>query len=109
VIGRCQLDTNVIIALFAGEIEVKGQLTAAAELFVPSMALGELSYGARKSANPQENPARINGLIDSTVVIGFDTERARKYSEAKNNLKRKAQPLPLSKQPRERALTEELW
>jgi len=44
--GRCLLDTNVIIALFADEMDVKENLAAAEEVFVPSIAIGELCYGA---------------------------------------------------------------
>lgn len=64
--GRYLLDTNVIIALFAGEVEVQEHLAAAEEAFLSSIAVGELCYGARKSARVQENLARINGGIRGT-------------------------------------------
>jgi tRNA(fMet)-specific endonuclease VapC len=47
--GRFLLDTNIVIALFAGEVIVKDNLTQASEVFIPSIVIGELCYGARKS------------------------------------------------------------
>ncbi len=92
--GRYLLDTNVIIALFADDPGVKERLTGAEETFVPSIAVGELCYGARKSARPVENLARIDEFAASSVVLGCDTETARRYGEAKNALRLKGRPLP---------------
>jgi len=51
--GRVLLDTNVIIAFFSGEKAVS-QRFLDAEVFVSSTVLGELYYGARKSAHVAE-------------------------------------------------------
>ena len=48
--GRVLLDTNIIMALWASEVAVTEQLARASEVFVSVIALGELYYGARKSA-----------------------------------------------------------
>lgn len=53
--GRLLLDTNIVIALFAGEVAVQQRLTESGEVFVPSIVLGELYYGARKSTRVTEN------------------------------------------------------
>ncbi|MFH0824642.1 MAG: type II toxin-antitoxin system VapC family toxin [Pseudomonadota bacterium] len=92
--GRFLLDTNIIIALFAGEREIKEQLAAAEEVFLPSIAVGELCYGAKKSARPQQNLERINELTESIVVLACDVETARYYGDVKNKLRLKGQPLP---------------
>lgn len=41
-----------------------------------------------------ENPARIDEFAASNVVLGCDTETARRYGEAKNALRLKGRPLP---------------
>ena len=92
--GRHLLDTNIIIALFADESDVKENLGAAEEVFLPSIAVGELCYGARKSARPQENLARISELVHNSVVLGCDAETARQYGEVKNALRLQGRPLP---------------
>lgn len=92
--GRYLLDTNVIIALFADEEAVKAKLAAAEEVLLPSIAIGELCYGARKSGKPQENLARIDELVAVSVVLQCDAETARRYGDTKNELRLKGRPLP---------------
>ena len=92
--GRYLLDTNIIIALFANDTTVKENLAKAGETFVPSIAIGELYYGARKSARAQENLARIDEFAASSVVLGCNTDTARRYGEIKNALRMKGRPLP---------------
>ena len=58
--GKILLDTNIVIALFAGEASVQQQLSTASEVFIPSIVLGELYYGAHKSARAEKNIARID-------------------------------------------------
>jgi predicted nucleic acid-binding protein len=52
--GRVLLDTNVIITFFSGEKAATQQFMGA-EVFVSSTVLGELYYGARKSAHAAAN------------------------------------------------------
>ena len=92
--GRFLLDTNIIIALFADEEEVKNNLAQANEVFIPSNAIGELFYGARKSGRVQANLARVDELIANSTVLRCDTETARQYGEVKNQLRLKGRLLP---------------
>jgi tRNA(fMet)-specific endonuclease VapC len=92
--GRYLLDTNVIIALFAEDRAVKDNLGEAGEVFVPSIAIGELCYGARKSARAKENLARIDEFAANNVVLGCDTETARRYGDVKNALRIRGRPIP---------------
>ncbi len=92
--GRYLLDTNVIIALLTGEARIKKNLATVDEVFVPSVAIGELYYGARKSGRPDENLVRIDELVLINVVLVCDTETARRYGEIKNALRIKGRPLP---------------
>lgn len=92
--GRYLLDTNIIIALFADEVAVKNSLINANEVFIPSIAIGELCYGARKSGRSKENLERIDEFIALQYVLGCDAQTARYYGEIKNNLRVKGHPLP---------------
>lgn len=92
--GSYLLDTNIIIALFADEAVVKNNLAQADEVFVPSIAIGELCYGAKKSGRPQENLVRVNELVVNSTVVGCDAETARQYGEVKNKLRLRGRPLP---------------
>ena len=92
--GKYLLDTNIIIALFADETIVKNNLAQAKEVFIPSIAIGELCYGARKSRRTQENLARIDELAANSTVLGCNAETARQYGKVKNKLRLKGRPLP---------------
>jgi tRNA(fMet)-specific endonuclease VapC len=92
--GRYLLDTNIIIALFARDISVITNLTQAGEIFLPSIAIGELFYGAQKSGRVQANSARIYTLVVNSAVLFCDIETARVYGEVKDKLRRKGRPLP---------------
>lgn len=46
--GKYLLDTNIIIALFANEIKIVDRLKEIENVFTPSIALGELYFGASK-------------------------------------------------------------
>jgi tRNA(fMet)-specific endonuclease VapC len=92
--GRYLLDTNIIIALFADDLAVKNSFVNADEVFIPSIAIGELCYGARKSGRSKENLERIDEFIANNTVLGCDAQTARYYGEIKNNLRLKGHPLP---------------
>ena len=92
--GRYLLDTNIVIALFADESAVTDRLREAEEIFVPSIVLGELYYGARKSSRVEENVAQLDDFAARNVVLGCDTETARHYGVVKNRLRQKGQSVP---------------
>ena len=92
--GRFLLDTNMVIALFASETVVQQRLAEASEVFVPSIVLGELYYGARKSTRVTENLARLDAFVASNTVLPCDTATAQQYGEIKNMLRAKGRPIP---------------
>ena len=92
--GRYLLDTNIIIALFADETTIKNNIAQADEVFIPSIAIGELYYGARKSVRTQENLTKIDELVAIIRVLGCDAATAQQYGEVKNKLRLQGRPLP---------------
>jgi tRNA(fMet)-specific endonuclease VapC len=48
---------------------VQERLAQATEVFVPTVVLGELYYGARKSARVEPNLARIDEFAASNAVL----------------------------------------
>jgi tRNA(fMet)-specific endonuclease VapC len=92
--GRYMLDTNIVIAIFADEVMVRQQLAGAGEVFVPSIVLGELYYGAQKSARIASNMARVEEFAANNSVLVCDTETARQYGEIKSELRAKGRPVP---------------
>lgn len=92
--GRYLLDTNIIIDLLANEEVVRTMLGEAEEAFVPSIAMGELYYGAEKSTRPAENVSRIDEFAAIAAVLGCDSQTARQYGQIKNMLRAKGRPIP---------------
>lgn len=92
--GRYLLDSNIVIALFASEKVVLDATYEAEEIFVPSIVIGELYYGAQKSSKHQANIARIDSFVEANVILGCDQETARWYGQIKQELRVKGRPLP---------------
>jgi tRNA(fMet)-specific endonuclease VapC len=92
--GRYLLDTNIVIAFFANESVVIQRLTEAQEVFVSSIVLGELYYGARHSFQVAENLARIDEFRAASAVLICNSTTAGYYGEVKAELKRAGTPIP---------------
>ena len=92
--GKLLLDTNIVIAIFANDAAVMNSLADANEVFLPSIALGELYYGAHKSSCVEANIARINEFAASSSVLTCDTKTSRQYGKIKNRLRVKGRPIP---------------
>lgn len=92
--GSFLLDTNAVIAIWAGEISLQVKLESASQVFVPSIALGELYSGARKSNRAQQNLARVDDLAASIPVLGCDAATAWQYGRIRDLLRVKGRPIP---------------
>ncbi len=92
--GRCLLDTNIIIAIFAKNLQVHSRIATAEEVFIPCIAIGELYFGAYKSVKIEDNITRINDFVLNNTVLSCNTETAKLYGDIKYRLKDKGQPIP---------------
>ncbi len=77
--GSYLLDTNIVIALFANDSSVLRQLSTSSQIFIPSIVLGELYYGANKSAHSKSNIIHIDNFSLKSAVLACDTDTARHY------------------------------
>ena len=71
--GRFLLDTNIVIALFQGDISVQEKLAKAEQVFVSSTVIGELYYGAYRSGRVTTNLTRLEDFVASNTVLVCDT------------------------------------
>ena len=92
--GSYLLDTNIVIAMLAEERAVIQGLEMAEEVFLSSIVLGELYFGARKSSRSEANVARLDRLASNSTVLSCDIKTARYYGEVKDGLRRKGRPIP---------------
>ena len=92
--GSVLLDSNFIVALFEQDAGAHSALVAADSVFVPSVALGELYYGAQKSGRRAENVARVDRFAAANEVLLPDVESARHYGAIRDDLRRQGRPIP---------------
>ena len=92
--GSFLLDTNIVIALLANEKLVLEKLAKAERVFMPSIVLGELIFGAYKSRRADENLARVDELAAGSAILNCDASTGRYYGKIKNNLRLKGRPIP---------------
>lgn len=89
-------DTNVVIAAFREEARVLEKLRKipSEQIFVTVIVLGELHYGARKSARTEENLRRLEAFTENSNVLPCDAATARVYGSVREALRRKGRPIP---------------
>lgn len=87
------LDTNAIIALFGSDTQLTDLLEDTQNVYVSSIVIGELYFGAFKSARMEENIARIDRFVSDHDVLACDKETARIYGRIINNLRIKGRPV----------------
>ncbi len=92
--GAILLDTNAVIARLAGDKALQQRLEAADEVFLPSIVLGEMYYGAYHSGRSADNLARVEQFAAGRVVLGCDTATAKIYGQILHKLHLKGRPLP---------------
>jgi len=92
--GSYLLDTNIVIALFNEDPAVRTQLEDNPEIYLPSVVLGELRFGAGQSARPDANEARIDSFSAACTIVVVDAETAKQYGRIKGALREKGRPIP---------------
>ena len=92
--GSFLLDTNIVIAILDKDPAVGEHLAEATEVFVPSIVLGELYYGARKSSRVESNIETVNQFTAANRILACDSTTAQHYGEIKNLLREKGRPIP---------------
>jgi tRNA(fMet)-specific endonuclease VapC len=92
--GRLLLDTSVVVDFFAGDATAARVIDTAEEVFLSSIALGELFYGAYRSSQREANIAQVEAFLTTVTLLACDGETARHYGEIKNALRTVGRPLP---------------
>jgi tRNA(fMet)-specific endonuclease VapC len=92
--GKFLLDTNIVIALSAQDSAVQKKLKENVTVFVPSIVLGELFFGAYRSRHVEENLAHAAEFAASNTILGCDAATARYYGKIKSQLRETGRPIP---------------
>jgi len=89
------LDTNIVIAALKGREEVRLHLEAEelSALRLSEIVLGELAFGAEKSAYSERNRARVAALAQRLLLVGIDHDTTRHYAQIRALLERSGTPI----------------
>jgi len=92
--GRFLLDTNVVIAVLDSDQAAIANLRLAPEVSIPVIVLGELLFGAAKSARTIENAAKVERFAAGRSVLPCDADVARAYGALRHRPSAKGQTDP---------------
>ncbi len=92
--GNYLLDTSVIIDLFAANTTVVARLEQVESTFIPSIAVGELYYGAQRSSKKAANLEQISQFVNAGIVLPCDSDTGHWYGIVKNQLRKAGHPIP---------------
>lgn len=91
--SRYLLDTNIVAAYFNQEAAIQKQLENAL-VFIPSIVVGELYFGAYQSQRVAANIKRISDFVAINTVLSCDAETGDHYGQIRLKLKVKGRPIP---------------
>lgn len=88
------LDTSAVIEHFRGNKEVDQKLFSYRNLLLPSVALGELYYGAYHSTRPEKKLQRLNNLLPVVQIVDIRAETSNHYGQVKAQLRQSGNLIP---------------
>ena len=88
------LDTNVIIKLVNAEQTAVEFFEDLHDIKIPATVVGELCFGAYKSARKQDNISLFTSFISSYQIVHIDATVAHTYGKLKVNLIKNGVNLP---------------
>ena len=88
------LDSSVIIDHFRGDPRIGEALEGAAALYLPTIVLGELYYGAFRSAFCSKQLDQIRRFLRAAVVIGTDSQTSEVYGRIRSDLASTGHQIP---------------
>lgn len=93
---RICLDTSAYSHFKRGDAAAVEAITAAHEIGMPSIVLGELRAGFRLGKRPRENEQELRAFLGQPVVrrLDVDDEAASLYADLIVQLRRDGTPLP---------------
>ena len=92
--GKALLDTNIVIALIANEASIVDKIRLFEAVFIPSIVIGELYFGAYRSSRVDANIKRVSELAASAQVLNCDADTAQYYGRIKEDLRKAGRPIP---------------
>jgi tRNA(fMet)-specific endonuclease VapC len=94
--GKVALDTSVAVRFLNGDEAIVSRVLALPEVILPTVAVGELLFGAANSKRSLQNLPRYIEFIDACIVFPLERETTTVYAQTRLALKRKGRPIPMN-------------
>jgi tRNA(fMet)-specific endonuclease VapC len=91
--GKLLLDTVIVAAYFNREAAIREKLKDIT-VYVSSITVGELYFGAYNSQQVTSNVKQIEDFIDINTILPCDEITSDHYGQVKNLLRAKGRPIP---------------
>jgi tRNA(fMet)-specific endonuclease VapC len=88
------LDSSVVIPHLRGRLDILSHVTAADDLFISLVVLGELFKGVFKSPRPEEGKRKLTAFFVNVSTLGLDSATAIKYAQIAFELEKQGTPIP---------------
>jgi tRNA(fMet)-specific endonuclease VapC len=87
-------DTTVIVGYFRRDADLHKRIDQVSDVYMPLVVLGELFYGAYKSANPTKMLSQVRAFLSGCILLEPSQETADLYGQIKANLATIGKPIP---------------
>jgi tRNA(fMet)-specific endonuclease VapC len=88
------LDTSIVVHFFKKNVQITKRLDELSEVFISTVAIGELYYGAYCSSAPEKHIIMIEDFLQQCKIISIDKQCSITYGKIKAQLKVKGKPIP---------------
>lgn len=92
--GHAAVDTSAVLLHFRGDDAYTDALAHLAEIYLPSIALGELVFGACHSVDPVKSLRLLKTFVAGTTVLSVSGEVAEYYGRIRHDLAVAGKPIP---------------
>lgn len=92
--GDFAVDANAYVAFAAGHPEVISHIGQAGVVYLPSIVLGELLFGAANSGRVERNRELVLGFASQCETVDVTPEVAARYARVRISLRKKGKPIP---------------
>ncbi|MES2809978.1 MAG: type II toxin-antitoxin system VapC family toxin [Bacteroidota bacterium] len=92
--NKCFLDTSVIIHVFKDNKTIVKALKTFDEVYISSIAVGELYFGAYASTNLTKHLKQVHVFLADCTIVPLGLNTSVVYGKLKAELKKAGTPIP---------------
>ena len=92
--GSILLDTSVVVGYFRQDANLHAKIEQVNDVYLPSVVLGELLYGAHKSVQRAKMLEQVKAFSDGCILLLPDEATAELYGQIKAELSVAGKAIP---------------